>query len=56
MPKTLEDLLEELKLDVARWKADLPDVKRDGLLDVAAKVEEWIRNAENIIAKHAKPD
>ena len=55
MIRSLDDLLEELKSDIARWKGELVGMKRDGHEDLAARVEEWIQGAEAVVSSYSKP-
>ena len=53
--KNVENTIEGLRLDVARWKAEMADLKASGHHDLVKKVSGWIEEAEKVLAKWDAP-
>lgn len=53
--RNANDVINGLRLDLARWKAELEDLRESGQADLADKVSGWIAEAEKVIAKWDAP-
>jgi hypothetical protein len=50
-PENESDFLTDgLRLDVIRWKAELIRLRSQGQYDIAATIEEWLGEAERVLA------
>lgn len=53
--KNVEDVIEGLRQDVARWKDEMADLKANGQADLVEKVSGWIAEAEKVLARWDEP-
>ena len=55
MAKTVREAVEDLRRDVARWKAEIKELAGDGHSDLGIQLTAWIAEAERIIGNSEKP-
>jgi hypothetical protein len=55
MAVTVREAIEDLRRDVARWKAEIEELSGDGHSDLGVQLKAWIKEAERIIGKSEKP-
>lgn len=51
MAKTIEEAMAELRRDVTRWNAELAQLKAQGQHDLVQRINHWIKEAEDILAR-----
>ena len=55
MTKTVKEAIEDLRLDVARWKAEIEELRGDGHSELGIQLTAWIKDAERIIGRCGNP-
>jgi hypothetical protein len=55
MAKKIEELMDELRQDLARWKRDIESIKEQSpSSELPEKIEAWIAEAERVLARWGK--
>ena len=55
MVKTMKEAIEDLRRDVARWRAEIEKLSGDGHSELGIKLTAWIEEAERIIGSSENP-
>jgi hypothetical protein len=56
MAKSINEVMDDLRLDVVRWKAELIRLRTQGVTPHMEKVEKFIADAEAILSRWESPN
>jgi len=56
MAKSISEVMDDLRQDVARWKAELTHLRAQGVTPHIEKVEKFIADAEAILSRWESPN
>lgn len=51
MVKTIEEAMDELRRDVARWNVEIAQLQEQGQHELVTKMKRWIEEAERVLTR-----